>query len=153
MKWVTLLAALCCAPSLAEPLPPIRFLLTFDDGPSIAASDNPTLSVLEQLAINDVQPDIKAVFFVQTRNANGGGTARGKRILRGTHLAGHVLGLHSASPEGHLSHTGMPLEKLRESLRTEKRTWVELPESRRCWSARPTGGTTPIPAPPIASTV
>ena len=47
----------------------IRFLLTFDDGPSIQADDNPTLSILEQLAVNDVQPGIKAVFFVQTRNA------------------------------------------------------------------------------------
>jgi len=57
------------------PLPvQIRFLLTFDDGPSIQADDNPTLSILEQLAVNDVQPAIKAVFFVQTRNANGGGT-------------------------------------------------------------------------------
>ncbi|MGH8726708.1 MAG: polysaccharide deacetylase family protein [Burkholderiales bacterium] len=120
MKWLTLLAALWCAPAFAEPLPPIRFLLTFDDGPSIAASDNPTLSVVEQLAINDVQPDIKAVFFVQTRNANGGGSAEGKRILRSAHRAGHVLGLHSASPEGHLSHTGMPPEKLRQSLRNGK---------------------------------
>ncbi|MGH8718313.1 MAG: hypothetical protein ACREV0_05130 [Burkholderiales bacterium] len=96
MKWLAVLAALVCALLLADSLAPIRFLLTLDDGPNIVASDNPSLSVLEQLAINDVQPGIIAVFFVQTRNSNGGGSAKGKTIPRSTHPAEHVLGLHSA---------------------------------------------------------
>jgi len=33
----------------------IRFLLTFDDGPSISTDDNPTLSILEQLAVNELE--------------------------------------------------------------------------------------------------
>ena len=102
---------------LPAPLPvKIRFLLTFDDGPSIQADDNPTLSILEQLAVNDVQPAIKAVFFVQTRNANGGGTEIGKAIMRQTYSAGHVLGLHSASPRGHVAHIRMSSTELNQSL-------------------------------------
>src|SRR3989344_1904402 len=99
------------------PLPvKIRFLLTFDDGPSIQADDNPTLSILDQLAVNDVQPGIKAVFFVQTRNANGGGTEFGKAIMRQTYAAGHILGLHSASPRGHVAHIWMSGNELNQSL-------------------------------------
>jgi len=101
----------------SAPLPvKIRFLLTFDDGPSIHAEDNPTLSILAQLAVNDVQPGIKAVFFVQTRNANGGGTEFGKTVMRRTHDAGHVLGLHSALPRGHVAHIRMSSAELDQSL-------------------------------------
>lgn len=99
------------------PLPvKIRFLLTFDDGPSIRPEKNPTLSILEQLAVNDIQPGIKAIFFVQTRNANGGGTEAGKAIMRRVHGDGHVLGLHSASPRGHVGHTRMSRDELNQSL-------------------------------------
>lgn len=123
----TVVAVLCFLPGCQsllqseEPAPAplsvkIRFLLTFDDGPSIRAEANPTLSILEQLAVNDVQPGIKAIFFVQTRNANGGGTEAGKAIMRRTHDAGHVLGLHSASPRGHVGHTRMGSNELNQSL-------------------------------------
>jgi peptidoglycan/xylan/chitin deacetylase (PgdA/CDA1 family) len=99
------------------PLPVnIRFLLTFDDGPSILAPQNPTLSILAQLADNDIQPGIKAIFFVQTRNANGGGTEIGKAIMRRAYSAGHVLGLHSASPRGHVGHIRMSSDELNQSL-------------------------------------
>lgn len=94
----------------------IRFLLTFDDGPSIRTGDNPTLSILKQLELNDIQPGIKAIFFVQTRNTNGGGTEVGKAIMRRTYSAGHVLGLHSASPRGHVSHARMSSSDLNQSL-------------------------------------
>jgi hypothetical protein len=100
----------------AIPLARIRFLLTFDDGPSISTDNNPTLSILKQLAVNDVQPGIKAVFFVQTRNANGGGTEFGKTIMRQTYAAGHILGLHSASPRGHVAHIRMSGSELNQSL-------------------------------------
>ena len=46
--------------------PPIRFLLTFDDGPSASSFWNPTITILDSLATNPVQPNLKAVFFVQT---------------------------------------------------------------------------------------
>ena len=102
------------------PLPPdtapVRFLLTFDDGPSIREDDNPTLAIHQQLATNPVQPGIKAIFFVQTRNQTGGGTARGKEILRAAHAAGHVIGLHSGSARGHIRHTRMSPEELTQSL-------------------------------------
>lgn len=102
------------------PLPPdtapVRFLLTFDDGPSIREDGNPTLAIHEQLAKNPVQPGIKAIFFVQTRNPNGGGTAWGKEILRTAHAAGHVIALHSGSARGHIRHTKMAPEELAQSL-------------------------------------
>jgi peptidoglycan/xylan/chitin deacetylase (PgdA/CDA1 family) len=95
----------------------VRFLLTFDDGPSIRTDYNPTLSILDQLAHNDVQDGIKAIFFVQTRNHNGGGSAMGKNIMRLTHAQGQVLGLHSAEPAGHVRHVGMAAEQLKQSLK------------------------------------
>jgi hypothetical protein len=53
------------APPAAD-APQILFLLMFDDGPSIREPYNPTLAILDQLAANPVQPEIKALFFVQT---------------------------------------------------------------------------------------
>lgn len=99
---------------------PVRFLLSFDDGPSIHTDmhgRNPTKYILQQLKSNPVQNNIKAIFFVQTRNANGGGTERGKALLRETHRQGHLLGLHSASPDGHVEHVDMTPDELDQSLK------------------------------------
>lgn len=97
--------------------PPLRFLLTFDDGPSIRREPNPTELVLHTLARNPVQPDIKAVFFVQTRASNGGGTPLGRELMLRELALGHVLGFHTATP-GHSNHLGMSSETLRASLQT-----------------------------------
>ncbi|HKU47661.1 MAG TPA: polysaccharide deacetylase family protein, partial [Burkholderiales bacterium] len=56
------LAALAACAGVETPPAPVRFLLTFDDGPAPS-----TAQVLQTLAANPVQPGIKAVFFVQTR--------------------------------------------------------------------------------------
>jgi peptidoglycan/xylan/chitin deacetylase (PgdA/CDA1 family) len=64
-----------------------------------------------------VQPDIKALFFVQTRNQTGGGTRLGQGIMRYQHATGHVLGLHSGTDRGHIRHTTMMPEDLAQSLR------------------------------------
>src|SRR5689334_23578217 len=82
VKWLWVaLALLCgcgCVPSaIREPTPgltPVRFLLTFDDGPSLWQPYNPTSVVLDTLAQNSVQAQIKAVFFVQTRSPSAGGS-------------------------------------------------------------------------------
>ena len=95
---------------------PVRFLLTFDDGPSALAENNPTLSILEQLENNPVQTGIAAVFFVQTRAWNGGGTPLGQEIMQKEHSAGHVLGFHTSSPAGHVGHLKMSLPELQTSL-------------------------------------
>lgn len=95
--------------------PPLRFLLTFDDGPSIRAAPNPTEQVLDTLARNPLQPGIKAVFFVQTRAVNGGGTPLGRELIRRELAQGHVLGFHTATP-GHSNHLGMATDTLRASL-------------------------------------
>lgn len=106
------------APSVISPItPPVRFLLTFDDGPSADRYFNTTLEILAQLESNDLQPDIKALFFVQTRNQSGGGTSLGKAIMRHQHTIGHVLGLHSGTARGHIRHTKMLTEELTQSLR------------------------------------
>jgi len=89
----------------------LRFLLTFDDGPHAN-----TGKVLRQLARNPVQPNIKAVFFVQTRHPQGGGSAEGRSMLAIQHAEGHILGLHTGTPRGHLSHTGMSPSDLDRSL-------------------------------------
>ncbi len=95
---------------------PIRFLLTFDDGPSALEENNPTRSILKQLQDNPVQPGIKAVFFVQSRAWNGGGTPLGKEIMHEEYAAGHVLGFHTAAKEGHVGHLLMSPFELRQSL-------------------------------------
>lgn len=102
-------------PELAVTMPPLRFLLTFDDGPSIRSAPNPTEQVLYTLAYNAVQPGIKAIFFVQTRAANGGGTPLGRSLMQAELAQGHVLGFHTATP-GHSNHVGLPDPALRESL-------------------------------------
>ncbi|HEY6083840.1 MAG TPA: polysaccharide deacetylase family protein, partial [Nitrospira sp.] len=87
-----------------------RFLLTFDDGPHAC-----TPSVLKQLANNPLQQDIKAIFFVQTRNVNGAGSRFGRSLLHLEHEQGHVLGLHTAT-EAHVSHTSLSPTELDHSL-------------------------------------
>ena len=76
---------------------PIRFLLTFDDGPSASGYNNPSRSVVADLANNPVLPGIKAVFFVQTEAARSGGSARGRKTMEREYAAGHVLGFHTAT--------------------------------------------------------
>jgi len=129
MKWigwaaVTLIfaaALAACAPhSVREapqaPLHPVRFLLTFDDGPSLWRPYNPTTAVLDQLARNAVQPQIKAVFFVQTRSTSAGASAFGQQLLQRERDEGHVLALHSGSPRGHKNHRYLSPAELDQSL-------------------------------------
>ncbi|AUZ45270.1 polysaccharide deacetylase family protein [Pseudomonas orientalis] len=76
---------------------PIRFLLTFDDGPSASGYNNPSRSVVADLAHNPILAGIKAVFFVQTEAARSGGSARGRKTLVREYAAGHVLAFHTAT--------------------------------------------------------
>ncbi|MBX8488745.1 polysaccharide deacetylase family protein [Pseudomonas cichorii] len=95
--------------------PPVRFLLTFDDGPSASSFYNPTLTVLDSLATNPVQPDIKAVFFVQTGASGAGGSEQGRAIMQRQHAEGHVLGFHTSTPH-HTNHRSLNPEELEQSL-------------------------------------
>ena len=115
-----LLCAACSAPPpQAQRVagPPVRFLLTFDDGPSTREPYNPTRAVLDQLATNDVQRGIKAVFFVQTRDARAGASPAGRALMQRAHAEGHVLALHTAATDGHRSHLRMSDAMLSASLR------------------------------------
>jgi peptidoglycan/xylan/chitin deacetylase (PgdA/CDA1 family) len=94
--FLAVLSLLLNVAAAAEPAP-VRFLLTFDDGPAAAASDNPTVHILETLAHNPLQDNVKAVFFVQTRAWHGGGTEVGRSLIKREHDAGHVVALHSAT--------------------------------------------------------
>lgn len=95
---------------------PVRFVLTFDDGPSGEALDNPTEAILAALADNPIQPGIKAIFFVQTRIPDAGASAHGRALLALEHRQGHVLGLHTATASGHNSHRGLSDDLLAQSL-------------------------------------
>lgn len=97
---------------------PVRFLITFDDGPSGALENNSSALILDTLAHNRWQNGIKAIFFVQTRHRNGGGTAYGREIMQRMLHDGHLLGLHTASERGHINHTQMPLSELEDNLKT-----------------------------------
>jgi peptidoglycan/xylan/chitin deacetylase (PgdA/CDA1 family) len=102
------------SPSLHAPAP-IRFLLTFDDGPSAKETGNPTVRILDALEHNSVQTGIKAIFFTQTRAVNGGGTEVGRALLRREFEAGHVLAFHSATPR-HANHRFLSDDELEASL-------------------------------------
>lgn len=76
---------------------PVRFLLTFDDGPSASGYNNPSRSVLADLANNPVLPGIKAVFFLQTEAYRSGGSSRGRKTMEREFTAGHILAFHTAT--------------------------------------------------------
>lgn len=82
---------------------PIRFLLSFDDGPAASGPAGPTQSILGDLADNPLQPGIKAIFFLQTRAANAGGSSLGRQLMQRECDAGHILGFHTATA-GHSNH-------------------------------------------------
>ncbi|CAI8758739.1 polysaccharide deacetylase family protein [Pseudomonas sp. IT-P218] len=95
--------------------PPIRFLLTFDDGPSASSFWNPTETVLDSLAINPVQPGIKAVFFVQTRAPRAGASDIGRAVMHRERDAGHILAFHTATPS-HTNHRSLDDQELEQAL-------------------------------------
>lgn len=117
---VSMLLLSACS-SLAPPKPnpviePIRFLLSFDDGPSASTRDNPTEQILNTLADNPIQSGIKALFFVQTRAAGAGGSVQGQALLRRQQREGHLLGFHTATP-GHANHRFLSPAALDQSLK------------------------------------
>ncbi|WP_426204280.1 polysaccharide deacetylase family protein [Pseudomonas sp. TWP3-1] len=94
---------------------PVRFVLTFDDGPSASSLFNPTLTVLDSLKTNPVQADIKAVFFVQTRAPRAGNSDIGREVMQREHAEGHILGFHTAT-HWHTNHRSLNPQALEESL-------------------------------------
>lgn len=94
---------------------PIRFLLTFDDGPSASSFWNPSMTVLDSLASNPVQPNLKAVFFVQTGAPRAGDSDIGREVMRREHAEGQILGFHTAT-HWHTNHRSLSPEELEHSL-------------------------------------
>lgn len=94
---------------------PIRFLLTFDDGPSGALKNNPTGKILDVLEHNEVQRGIKAIFFVQTRSIRGGDTEIGRALLQREYREGHLLAFHTATPH-HSNHRYLTQTQFAQSL-------------------------------------
>lgn len=99
----------------AQGLPPVRFLLTFDDGPDTGVSSS-TVRIQQQLLHNPVMPGVKALFFVQSAHKNRGGNELGRQLMRETCAAGHLVGLHSGTPRGHVPHPRLAPDELAESL-------------------------------------
>ncbi|WP_372867499.1 polysaccharide deacetylase family protein [Pseudomonas sp.] len=115
------LALLSACVSTPPPLPspgiaPIRYLLSFDDGPSGRVGLNPTRQILDALSDNPIQPGIKALFFIQTRAPYAGGSAQGQALLHRQQKDGHLLGFHSATPR-HSNHRFLNPAELEQSLR------------------------------------
>ncbi|MET1079334.1 MAG: polysaccharide deacetylase family protein [Pseudomonas sp.] len=109
-----------CASAPPASLPPasaipVRFLLSFDDGPSAALEGNPTRSILDDLARNPIQPGIKALFFVQTRAARAGASSVGQSLMRREQREGHLLGFHTATAS-HSNHRFLSPQALDDSL-------------------------------------
>ncbi|QZP30920.1 polysaccharide deacetylase family protein [Pseudomonas sp. DR48] len=94
---------------------PIRFLVTFDDGPSASSFWNPSMIVLDSLAQNPVLPGIKAVFFVQTGAPRAGDSDIGRGVMHREQAEGHVLGFHTAT-HSHTNHRSLSPEQLEQSL-------------------------------------
>ncbi|MFJ5237990.1 polysaccharide deacetylase family protein [Pseudomonas neuropathica] len=94
---------------------PVRFLLTFDDGPSASSFWNPSATVLDSLKDNSLMPNIKAVFFVQTRAPRAGNSDIGRGIMRREHEEGHILAFHTAT-HWHTNHRLLDPQELEESL-------------------------------------
>ncbi|WP_397453626.1 polysaccharide deacetylase family protein [Pseudomonas sp. NA-150] len=94
---------------------PIRFLLTFDDGPSASSFWNPTATVLDSLKDNPLQPNIKAVFFVQTGAPRAGDSDIGRQLMHREHEEGQVLGFHTAT-HWHTNHRSLSPQELEQSL-------------------------------------
>ncbi|MES2947872.1 MAG: polysaccharide deacetylase family protein [Pseudomonadota bacterium] len=99
----------------AQPLAPVRFLLTFDDGPDLG-TPSLTEKIQQQLAHNPVMPGIKALFFVQANHTRHGDSDLGRKLMRDTCAAGHLMGLHSGTPRGHIPHPRLAPAELAESL-------------------------------------
>lgn len=117
ISMVLLSACSSVAPPQPNPeIEPIRFLLSFDDGPSASTSSNPTAQILDTLMNNPVQPEIKALFFVQTRAAAAGGSVQGQALLQRQQREGHLLGFHTATP-GHANHRFLSPAALEQSLK------------------------------------
>jgi peptidoglycan/xylan/chitin deacetylase (PgdA/CDA1 family) len=94
---------------------PIRYLLTFDDGPAAVKEGSSTQAILNDLAENPVQAGIKAIFFVQTRASDAGGSALGREFMQREYGSGHMLGFHTATA-GHSNHRYLGPEALNASL-------------------------------------
>jgi len=95
---------------------PLRFLLTFDDGPSASERDNPTEKILGVLQKNRFQNDIKAIFFTQTQAKGAGGSEHGRALLQRMHALGHELAFHTATAN-HANHRFLGEEALSNSLK------------------------------------
>jgi peptidoglycan/xylan/chitin deacetylase (PgdA/CDA1 family) len=95
---------------------PVRFILTFDDGPDGREKDNPTAGILATLADNATQNNIKAIFFLQPHSKDGGATATGHALIEQEHVQGHVLALHDGSTLGHPDHSKLSDAVLEQSL-------------------------------------
>jgi peptidoglycan/xylan/chitin deacetylase (PgdA/CDA1 family) len=108
------------ADSVAQPTlhwsAPVRFVLTFDDGPDGHEKHNSTASILDTLADNPTQKGIRAVFFVQTRSKQGGATTQGRALLDKEHAQDHVLALHDGSTLQHPNHCRLTDAELARSL-------------------------------------
>ena len=114
------LLLMCSLSSQATDAVSVRFLLTFDDGPSTRAQNNPTTQILNTLKSNPVQPNIKAVFFTQTRIEHHKHGELTLGLLQKQVKQGHVLGIHTGTLKNHVKHTRLSTNELDDFLQQAK---------------------------------
>ena len=124
--------------------PKVKFLLTFDDGPSARKTRNPTLSILDQLATNEVQSPVCAIFFIQTQHRRGVAKPKGMDVLQEIPRRGQLVGLHSVSPRGHVDHTTIPTNQLTSLLLDGKQLLNRVSGEDPLFVRPPYGVTNPI---------
>jgi peptidoglycan/xylan/chitin deacetylase (PgdA/CDA1 family) len=73
------------------------------------------MTILDSLATNPVQPNLKAVFFVQTGAPRAGDSDIGREVMRREHADGQILGFHTAT-HWHTNHRSLSPEELEQSL-------------------------------------
>lgn len=109
------LSSACFAETQTATPAPLRFLVTFDDGPSALRFNNTTEQVLEVLASNNVEPGIKAIFFTQTRASNAGASVIGRQLMQREFEEGHLLAFHTATAH-HSNHRFLSEAEFEQSL-------------------------------------
>ncbi|MCK4422078.1 polysaccharide deacetylase family protein, partial [candidate division WOR-3 bacterium] len=87
----------------------VEIVMTFDDGPvgdkALGSGENYTENILNDLASNRIQNNIKATFFLLTHMDGRGGTTIGEQVMVMENNQGHILAAHGGGLGDHIHHT------------------------------------------------
>ncbi|HTF06436.1 MAG TPA: polysaccharide deacetylase family protein, partial [Bacteroidia bacterium] len=116
------------------------FVLTFDDGPHVAAlgaGKNYTENVLNTLK----EKGVKGGFFVQTGLKHRGNSPIGKQLVKRMHTDGHIVGIHTGGTVvDHENHITTNKKGNLEKEMTDAKTYIKEQTGEETKYVRPTGG-------------